>query len=142
MEPSQTLKNLRCFIGEVNYYKDMWPQWSHVLAPLTVQVVPTKFKWTPEMQTAFNNMKARIQIIMNPSASIDAGDYQLGACTIQEGRPVSYYLRKVDSTQRNYTLQEKELLSVVMTLKEFRSMLLGVEFHIYTDHVNNTFETL
>jgi cleavage and polyadenylation specificity factor subunit 1 len=60
MEPPKSLKELRGFIGMVNYYHDMWLHRAHVLAPLTAKTGATKkgekqakFIWTPDMQTAF-----------------------------------------------------------------------------------------
>ena len=154
MDRPRTSTELRMFIGCVNYYKDMWPSRAHILKPLTdLSGLPkrTKLKWTPSLQKAFDKMRlimAADCLAAYPDHNkrfdvyTDASDFQLGACIMQEGRIVAYFSRKLSSSQRNYTTMEKEMLSIVTTLNEFRSMLLGANVHVWTDHKNLTFDTL
>jgi len=147
-----TISELRSFIGAVTFYRDMFPKRSHILAPLTAQVGKKKLEWTPQCQQAFDQAKAMLAkdvFVHYPDHNrpfhvyCDASDRQLGAAIFQDGKPVAYYSRKLNSAQRNYTVGEKEILSIVETLKEYRSMLYGCkELHVYTDHKNLTFNKL
>ena len=152
MEAPKSLKQLHGFIGMVNYYRDMWPHQPPVLAPLTAKTGTTKkgkkqatFLWTSTIQSAFEQMKALMAmdtLCAYPNHNkpfhiyTDASNYQLGVCIMQGSLPVAYYSKKLNNTQRNYSAVDKELLSIVMTLGEFKPMLFGAELHIHTNHKN------
>ena len=132
MDRPRNAKQLKSFLGSVNFYRDMWPSRAHILKPLTDLTGKTAFDWTAEATKAFEKMKAILAMDVltaypdhNKPFHIftDSSDYQMGACIIQKGangklRPVAYYSKKLTQAQVNYTTMEKELLSIIVsTLK-------------------------
>ena len=118
----------------VNYYHDMWPRWTHILAPMTDLMGKKKFQWNKEQDEAFKQMKALIAtdallayLDHNKPFKIktDSSDYQLGGVIKQDRRLVAYYSRKLIVAEKNYTTIEKECLAIMEILKHFRTVLLG-----------------
>ena len=176
LEEPTNVKQLRSFIGLVNYYRDFIPQRSHILTPLTTLTSPKlPFLWSTTCRKAFKRLKMalsastllafpnpRLPFIIEP----DASDYQLGSIisqhpslssteniiktflknsssTIPAGfHPIAFFSRKLSPSQRNYTTLEKELLSIVETLVEYRTILYGNKILTFTDHRNLTFDKL
>ena len=59
---------------------------------------------------------------------------QLGAIFSPIDNTIAFYSGKLNSAQVNYTTTEREVLSIVKTLKEIRNILLGQRIKVYTDH--------
>jgi hypothetical protein len=151
MTEPNTKSELRKFIGMVNYYRDMWIRRSHTLAPLTkLCSKEAKWQWTDLERQAFNDMKnilSRHVLLSYPDFKqpfvihTDASHTQLGGVISQNNKPIAFYSRKLNPAQTRYTTTERELLSIVETLKEFRNILLGQKIIVHTDHKNLTYAT-
>ena len=147
----KTKKQLRSFIGIINYYRDMWIHRSEILAPLTSMTSKqAKWNWDSKCQKSFDAIKkivSRETLLSYPNFNepfeihTDASKQQLGAVISQNKQPIAFYSRKLNPAQVNYTTTERELLSIVETLKEFRNILLGQQIKVYTDHKNLTYKT-
>ena len=150
--PPKNKRQLRRFLGMVNYYRDMWKQRSHILAPLSQLVSKTiKWEWTQKQQTAFEEAKKMIQketMLAYPKFGevfhiyADASDTQLGGVIMQDDKPLAFYTRKMNSAQCKYTTGEQELLSIVETLKSFENILMGQKLIVHTDHLNLLYKKL
>ena len=134
IKPPTTKRQLRSFIGIINYYRDMWIRRSELLAPLTSMTSKeSKWNWTEVHQKNFDlikNIIAKEVLLAYPNFNnrfdihTDASQTQLGAVISQDNKPIAFYSRKLNPAQTRYTTTEKELLSIVETLKEFRNILL------------------
>ena len=123
------------------------------MAPFTaLSGLPKKAKidWTNGLDLAFKRVKAIIvqgvlMIFPNHNKDFDiymytdSSDYQLGSCIMQDGKQVAYYSKRLTDAQKTTQSWKKELLSIVMTLREFRSMLLGANINIFADQRNLNF---
>jgi hypothetical protein len=165
LNPPNNVKELRHFLGMVQYYRDMWARRSEMLAPLTdlvgehgemktTRMKKTKkkpWRWDPIHQQAFDSAKAAIAketVLAYPDflelfeIYTDASSTQSGAVITQDNRPIAFFSRKLSETQQKYSVIEIELLAIVETLMGFKGMPWGQDIKVYTDHKNLTRDAL
>ena len=124
------LKQLRRFLGMVQYYRDIWARRSEILAPLTnlvgecghtkiTRANKTKKKpwhWDNIDQQAFNTVKATIAWDVTLAYTdysqgfgiyTDSSKLQLEAVMTQNNRPLAFFSRKLSPTQQRYSVTDK-----------------------------------
>jgi hypothetical protein len=103
----------------------------------------TKFKWSPQCEEAFLNLKkfftttpvlAQPDIAKSFDVYCDASDTGIGGILMQDGRAIAYALRQLWHHEEHYPTHELELLAIVHALKVWRHYLVGTMVHIFTDH--------
>ncbi len=150
--PTPTKKReLQSFLGFTNFYRKFIKNYSKVVKALTTITGLTPWKWGPEQDKAFIELKRRMAedvILAIPNdddpfmVEADASEGAIGAVLSQKQdgkwRPVAFMSKSLSITERNYEIYDKELLAIMLALAEWRHYLMGaaVDVEIWTDHQN------
>ncbi|KAI5652374.1 hypothetical protein M9H77_29561 [Catharanthus roseus] len=148
-EPPTKVHELRSFFGLVNYYRRFIKGYSARAAPLTDLLKKNRpWAWSEDCQRAFEDLKKAIckdPVLSLPDYSkpfevhTDASDFAIGGVLMQDGHPIAYESRKLNETERRYTLQEKEMTAIIHCLRVWRHYLLGSRFVIMTDNIATSY---
>jgi hypothetical protein len=145
----RNVRELRSFLGFVSFLRKSVHHFSQLTTPFTDLLKGQKHKstkpisWNNQLQECFNILKEHVctaptLTLPDPSkpfeVETDASDYAIGAILYQDGKPIAFESRKLDPTQRRYSVQEKELFAVIHALRTWRHYLYGNRFVVTTDH--------
>ena len=143
MPPPNCKKQVQSFIGMVNYLSKFSACLSELAEPirqLSKEKVP--FNWGPEHEESFKLVKkeianAPILAYYNPRKmtvlQTDASIEGLGACLLQDERPVYFASKALTEAQRGYVVIELGSLAVVWAMKKFHHFLYANHFILETD---------
>lgn len=146
-----TTTEIKRLIGLVGWYRRFIKDFSTVAAPITDLLHGRKkgqsIIWTSEADDAFKEIKLRLTnapVLASPDFSkpftiqCDASDFGLGAVLYQDcdglDHPIAYASRSLTSSERKYTVTEKELLAILFAMEKFRSYVEGTHVTIESDH--------
>lgn len=145
----KNLKQVRGFLGLAGWYRRFLKNFSTETFAIT-EVLSTKkkFQWTDEAQKAFEKVKTLLTsapVLGNPDFSkkfylhCDASDFGIGAVLVQhddEGneKPIAFMSKKLNSSQRNYSVTERECLAALEAIKKFRCYLELQDLEVITNH--------
>ena len=148
----QTERQLRRFIGLVNFYHRFLPHGADLMHPLHALLPAGKAKsqnltWTDTAVASFNTTKealAAASLLSYPQPEAptclmtDASDTAVGAVLQQHvngaWHPISFFSRRMTPAETRYSTFDRELLAVYLSVKHFRHFLEGRPFQVLTDH--------
>ena len=117
-------------------------------APLNELLKDKKWKWTPECQTAFDQIKKALTSDLflthyDPKLEIivasDASSYGVGAHILHKmpdgtKKPLAHASTSLLPTEKHYFQIEKEALGIIFAVTKFHWYLHGRFFNLQTDH--------
>ncbi len=146
----QTVKQLRKFLGMLNFYQRFIPNAANSLATLYSAASGANNKiivWSSSLKLDFQHAKDIISKAVPldhplPNAklvlSCDASNIAVGATLEQitsKGRePLAFFSRKLTDAELNYSTFDRELIAIFKALKHFRLIIEGRDLIIFTDH--------
>ena len=145
---TSTSTKYRALMGMVQYYRDMCPRQSHLLAPLKeASRGPRciKLSWNDVLEISFKESKRMLSgetLLSFPDWKLtfmvhtNSHDKQVGAVISQNNKHVDFLSRRLSKPQRNYTMTDEELIVIVECLKKSRGIIFGYEINVFSDYNN------
>lgn len=150
----KNIRQLQSFLGVCNYYRKFQKNHSNLTSRFKhLLSTKNKWRWTEEDDQTFKMIKDKfLESIMlhHPNfnrrffINCDASNISLGAELYQEDSDgehlvISFASRTLTNSERNYSVTEKELLSVVFACNKFRTYILGYPTTVRSDHKSISF---
>ena len=147
----KNITEVQSFVGFVKFYCRFIPEFSHVASPLhclTKKAEP--WQWNEPKEAAFQAPKslvtlAPILVLPDQGARFrletNTSGYATGAILSQlrddeKWHPIGFMSKSLSPAECNYAIYDKELLSVIHGLEEWRHILEGTKhmIEILNDH--------
>lgn len=141
--------DIQVLLGHIGYYMKNIPHFGDKTWNLTNLLQKNAvFKWPVECETEYQNLKNIIlhQLIPFDTSKpcvifCDASQYATGSVLLQVDssdvsklRPVCFRAHKFNAVEKNWSIGEKEMFSVINAISQFRVYIHGHDTKIYTDH--------
>lgn len=152
----KTVKDLRRFLGLLNYYRRCIRNAAQQQSPLNdllkgVKKKTAKLEWADDAIQAFESCKeslAKATLLAYPDFKAqlalytDASDTAVGAALNQITstdaspciQPLAFFSSKLAPSQQKWSAFDRELYAVYAAIKYFKHMLEGRHFVVFTDH--------
>lgn len=145
----RNVKELRSFLGMMNYYRKFIPNLATVLKPMTNLLQHNvRWHWNARCIEAFKESKrlltcSPVLVHYDPTLPMrlatDASAHGIGAVISHvfpngDEKPIAFSSRTLSTTECNYAQIEKEALGIIYGLKKFHQYLYGRKFTLITDH--------
>ena len=139
MPPPSSKREVQSFIGMINYLTKFLPRLTELFKPIR-ELIKDKvpFNWGPEHQESFAMLKkelvrAPVLAYYNPQKETilqtDASTKGLGACLLQDEKPIYFASKALTKMQRGYVAIEIESLAVAWAVEKFPSLSLWMSLH-------------
>ena len=146
----KTVKNVRSFLGIVNFYRLHIPNCSTIQKPLSALTGKSKvLLWNSEAEIAFNTLKKLLvspQLLAYPNYNsteplevhVDSSLTGAGAILSQKQsgvqRPIAFISTSWGQAEQDYASTARELAGLRWAVKKLAPFLRGREFVVHTDN--------
>ena len=147
-KPPTSAKEVKRFVGAVNYVSSFFPHVQTILKPLhRLSRKRKEFIWTEEHQLAFDNIKSLLckppilhmprkvgqLTLYSDTSRIATGSYLTQTIDNNEVL-LGYYSKVLPSACMRYSVTELELFGLYINILGFKHLLKDIDFNAFVDH--------